>query len=317
MVELDREVAALLAAMATVPPVSYAEIGVDAARTVSADRMRKLALDPPAVEEVRDSQLNGLQGLLSYRTYDSYPNISSKPAILFLHGGGWVFGSLDSHDAVCRQIALKTGFFVLSLDYRLAPEHPFPAAVDDSIAGFRWLVEHADTLGIQPENIAVVGDSAGANLAANVCLAQRDCKGVMPRAAALIYGAYSSNMSSQSHAAFGGGDYFFSTETMAWFLDQYVPEAKQREDLRFDINSADLADLPPLYVSIAECDPLVDDGERFCERTLAAGNHVERSVWTGMIHGCIQMGRYVSRVDGFLEEVAEFLKANQRPSTTR
>ena len=192
--------AALLSSMAEVPPVSYAELGVDAARILSAERMRELALDPPEVAEIRDGQLDGPHGGLRYRTYDNCPKASPKPAILFLHGGGWVFGSLDSHDAVCHQLALKTGFFVLSLDYRLAPEHPFPAAVDDSVTGFNWLVEHAQKLGIQPRNIAVVGDSAGANLAANVCLFQRDCNGIRPSAAALIYGAYSGDMTSQSHS---------------------------------------------------------------------------------------------------------------------
>jgi acetyl esterase len=219
-----------------------------------------------------------------------------------------VICSLHNHDGVCRRLANASGLRVAGLDYRMAPEHPFPAPLDDCIAATGWLMEHGPELGIDPRHLALAGDSAGANLSLATLLALRDRGRPLPRSAALIYGAFSADLDSPSHRAFGGGDYVLSTPTMHWFWDQYVPDRTARDNPLVPPLCADLAGLPPLYVSAAELDPLRDDSERLAGRLALAGVDFDYRLWRGVCHACIMMSRLLPAADVQVADVGGFLR---------
>lgn len=230
------------------------------------------------------------------------------PCVLYLHGGGWVFCSVDTHDNVCRRLAAAgDGLVVASVDYGLAPERPFPGGLDDCEAALRWLRRHGPGLGIDPGRIALAGDSAGANLALALCLRLRDAGEVPPRAAALVYGAFSDDLESPSQAAFGRGEYVLTTSMMRWFWDHYVPDRGRRRDPLATPLHADLRGLPPLYLAAAELDPLRDDSERLARRLVDAGAAFDYRLWRGVTHACFNMQRLLPAADGFVAEVAAFL----------
>ena len=216
--------------------------------------------------------------------------------------------SLDTHDGVCRRLANASGLRVASLDYRMAPEHPFPAPLDDCVAATGWLMHHGAELGIDPSRLALAGDSAGGNLSLAALLAQRDRGEPLPRTAALIYGAFSADLDSPSHQAFGGGEYVLSTPTMHWFWDQYVPDPAQRAQPLVSPLHADLRGLPPLYVSAAELDPLRDDSDRLAAKLALAGVDFDYRLWRGVCHACIMMSRMLPAADLQIAEVADFLR---------
>ena len=260
----------------------------------------------PEVEECRDVALavhGGTIGLRIYRPAGPGP----FPAHLYLHGGGWVFCSPDTHDNVCRRLARAGRFVVASVDYGLAPERPFPHGLDDCAAALAWLRREGATLDVDPGRLALAGDSAGANLALALCLRLRDAGEPLPRAAALVYGAFSDDHESPSHAAFGNGDYLLSTAMMRWFWDLYVPDRARRRDPLAQPLHADLRGLPPLYVSAAEFDPLRDDSERLARRLVDAGVPFDYRLWRGVTHACFNMQRLLPAADGFVMDVAAFL----------
>ena len=168
----------------------------------------------PEVARVRDLSIPGPAGPMCVRLYEPAGVGATSPGILYIHGGGWVICSLDTHDGVCRRLANAAGLRVASLDYRMAPEHPFPAPLDDCVAAASWLMERGTELGINPERLALAGDSAGGNLSLATLLALRDRSQPLPQTAALIYGAFSADLDSPSHQAYGGGEYVLSTPTM-------------------------------------------------------------------------------------------------------
>jgi acetyl esterase len=261
----------------------------------------------PEVAQVRDLAIPGPTGQMRLRLYEPAGVGATSPGILYLHGGGWVICSLDTHDGVCRRLANASGLRVASLDYRMAPEHPFPAPLDDCIAATGWLMRHGTQLGIDPERLALAGDSAGGNLSLATLLALRDRSQPMPRTAALIYGAFSADLDSPSHRAFGGGEYVLSTPTIHWFWDQYVPDRAQRDQPLVSPLNADLRGLPPLYVSAAELDPLRDDSERLAGRLALAGVDFDYRLWRGVCHACIMMSRLLPAADAQIAEIANFL----------
>ncbi len=269
--------------------------------------------DNPAVAAVREVEIPGPGGPMRLRLYEPEDTASSGPAILYLHGGGWVICSLDTHDGVCRRLANASGLRVASLDYRMAPEHPFPAPLDDCIAATSWLTEHGSELGIDPSRLALAGDSAGGNLSLATLLALRDRGKPLPRTAALIYGAFSADLESPSHRAFGGGAYVLSTPTMRWFWDLYVPDRVARDNPLISPLRADLTGLPPLYLSAAELDPLRDDSERLAARLALAGVDFDYRLWRGVCHACIMMSRLLPAADEQIAEVADFLRRRLVP----
>jgi acetyl esterase len=231
-----------------------------------------------------------------------------SPTVVLIHGGGWVFGDIDTYDGLARQIAKRSGLRCLSIEYALAPEHPFPAPLDDCIAAVRWAAAEGSTLGIDPERIALIGDSSGANLALGVCLALRDA-GVSPvRGAALTYGAYSLDLDTPSARAYGGGAYFLGTAEMARYWNDYLPSAAARKNPLAVPMLADLAKLPPLYVAACEFDPLRDDSEGLAGRAKSAGVDIEFRLWKGMAHAVVSLMGWIDAMGPEVDRIGEFLR---------
>lgn len=206
------------------------------------------------------------------------------PVVVYFHGGGWVIGDITTHDAVCHRLAAGVPALVVSVDYRLAPEHPFPAAVHDCDAATRWVSAHAAELGADPARLAVAGDSAGGTLAAVVARHARDAGGPPVAFQLLVYPGIDMTRSFPSHGENGEG-YLLDTETMTWFLGNYLSEADLRHPDASPIFADDLSDLPPALVVTAGFDPLRDEGEAYAQRLREAGVAVTTSQYDGMIHG--------------------------------
>ncbi|MFD4644517.1 alpha/beta hydrolase [Lentzea sp. NPDC058436] len=220
-------------------------------------------------------------GEFAGRLYTPLGLATGSPLLIFYHGGGWVTGSLDSHDQLCRFLAKEAGVRVLAADYRLAPEAPFPAAADDAAEVLRYAVAKAEDLGIDPKRIALGGDSAGGNLAAVTAHgAEVDLAFLL-----LLYPGVDASVRRRSREIFGNG-FFLTDEKMDWFLDQYSKGGEHRHDPRLSIMLAeDLSNLPPTYIATAGYDPLRDEGEAFAERLAAEGVPVVLRRHEGLFHG--------------------------------
>lgn len=310
MPELDPAMAEILAMLQrrALPP--YETMTPALARAECEVRNAFWNADAPQLPEIEDVTIEGPRGPLLLRLYVPEGAPTPSGAIVYVHGGGWVLGSLDTHDHVCRRLARAARVRVVSVSYGLAPEHPFPQGLSDVVHTLRWLFEHGASEDIDTNAIALAGDSAGANLALAACLRLRDLGEPLPRAAALIYGCYAPDLESPSHLAFGDGRYFLSTATMRWFWEHYVPDPAERDDPLVSPLFGDLRGLPPLYVSAAEFDPLRDDSERLARRLLEARVDFDWRLWRGVTHGCFQMSRMLPRADRFIAEVAAFLVRN-------
>jgi acetyl esterase len=217
------------------------------------------------------------------------PSSEKLPILLYLHGGGFTIGNLETHDSLCRQLALRSGAAVVALDYRLAPEHRFPTAVDDAWAAMTWLATHGAAIGLDGARIAVGGDSAGATLAAVCAIHARDI-GLPLRLQLLITPGTTAFADTPSHKAFAHG-YLLEAEAIAWFFDQYIPR-EQRTDWRFAPLEADaLEGVAPACVVLAECDPLVDEGVAYADKLRMAGVSVDLEIYRGVTHDFIKLGR--------------------------
>ena len=206
------------------------------------------------------------------------------PVVVYFHGGGWVIGDIDTHAAACHRLAAGVPAVVVSVDYRLAPEHPFPAAVDDCEAATKWVCSHAAELGGDPARLAVAGDSAGGNLSAVVARRARDAGRPPIAFQVLVYPCTDMTRSMPSHAENGTG-YFLESDAMTWFLGNYMRDADPRHPDASPFFVEDLSGLPPALVVTAEFDPLRDEGEAYADRLRAAGVAVTTSRYDGMIHG--------------------------------
>jgi len=249
-----------------------------------------LDLPRAPLPRVQDISLPGADGvLLAARLYA--PSFERLAVLLFLHGGGFTIGGLESHDSLCRQLALRSGVAVLALDYRLAPEHRFPAAVEDSWAAMHWLAEHAATIGLDGSRLAVGGDSAGGTLAAVCALHARDC-GLPLALQLLITPGTAAFADTPSHETFANG-FLLDRQSIAWFFSHYIDDA-QRSDWRFaPLHADDLQGVAPACLVLAECDPLVDEGLSYGDRLRAAGVPVELELARGVTHDFIKMGRAI------------------------
>ena len=255
------------------------------------------ASTPPApqIGDVRELSAEGSFGSIPLRVYRPAGVTDSRrlPALVFFHGGGWVIGDLETHDVLCRQITAEAGVSVISVDYRVAPEHKFPAAVDDAWAATRWVAAHAAELGIDAERIAVGGDSAGGNLAAVIALLARDAGAPHIRLQLLIYPVTDLASESQSYADLADG-YMLTRDSMRWFKDQYLAKAEDAADWRVSpLRAASLAGVAPALVITAGYDPLRDEGEAYARRLREAGVSVDAVCFGGMIHGFMPMGRLI------------------------
>ncbi len=258
---------------------------------------------PPAapIAGVAERTIPGPGGPLKLRLYTP-PGPGPYPVIVFFHGSGFVLCSLDTHDGICRNLCGGVGALVVSVDYRLAPEHRFPAAPDDCLAATRWVAAHAAEIGADPTHIAVAGDSAGANLAAVTALRTRDEGGPKLAGQLLIYPVtahISADMPSYAEHAEGYG---LTRATMEWCWHHYADATAATNPHAAPLIAPDLSRLPPALVQVAEYDPLRDEGVRYAERLLEAHVPVELSRWDGMNHGFLF---WVNHVDAATEAMRE------------
>lgn len=246
---------------------------------------------PVALPRVEDFTIPGPSGhAIAARLYapSTEPHL---PVMLYMHGGGFVIGSIDTCDAMCRSVAQQAGVAVVAIDYRLAPEHKFPAGLHDAWDAFQWLAREAHTLGLDASRLAVGGDSAGATLAATVALMARDA-GLPLRLQALFYPSVQTSMVTDSFKAFAKG-LILDSSVMAWFdanaRQAGVPDDWHREPLK----AASHQGVAPAWISVAECDPLADDGRLYADKLKAAGVPAELVVWPGTVHDFINLGRFI------------------------
>lgn len=251
-------------------------------------RLEARIVSPPRpipMARVEAVEIPGPAGAIGARLYvPPTPAQEPPPLLVYYHGGGWVIGDLDTHDNPCRFLAAHSGACVLSVDYRLAPEHPFPAAADDAWAAYVWAAANAAGFGVDPARIGVGGDSAGANLAAGVCLRARDQGGPAPAMQLLIYPVTQVGEDLPSRLQFKEG-FLLTRRSMDFFEEQYLPRAEDHRDPRVSILHADdLGDLPPAYIAIAGFDPLHDEGELYAQRLREAGVRVALRRHPGLVH---------------------------------
>lgn len=272
------------------PP--FHTLTAEQARAAYAVGAEVLDLPRAPLSRVEDFDLPGADGHpLKARIYA--PTSARLPVLLFLHGGGFTIGGLETHDSLCRQLALQSGVAVVALDYRLAPEHRFPAAVDDSWAAMHWLATRADTLGLDGQRLAVGGDSAGGTLAAACALHARDC-GLALALQLLITPGTAAFADTPSHETFANG-YLLDAPSIAWFFDHYIDQLL-RSDWRFaPLEADDFEGVAPACLVLAECDPLVDEGIAYGDSLRAAGVDVELELVRGVTHDFIKMGRAIAQ----------------------
>lgn len=231
------------------------------------------------------------------------------PVIVALHGGGFVVGSLDSNDATCRHLASRSAAIVVSVDYRLAPEHPWPAGADDCLAAARWAFAHGSELGGDPERLVMAGDSAGANLASVCALRALHEEGPPIALQALLYPCFDPHCATRSHEANGRGN-LLTTETMRWFWHHYLSDPAYASDPHVDPRRAtDLSGLPTAVVITAEFDPLRDEGAEYADLLLAAGVSVDYADFPGMVHGFASMYSVTSQASVAIDRVAAAVRA--------
>jgi acetyl esterase len=249
--------------------------------------------EPPPLAKVETLMISGPEG--SQLRVRVYRPVGEGPfgACLYFHGGGWVLNDIDTHDDVVRRLTGASGFVFVSVDYRLAPEHKYPAATEDAYTALKWVARSAESLQIDPRRIAVCGDSAGGNLAAVLCLMTRDRGGPPVAFQALIYPITDCDFERRSYRDNADG-YFLTTKQMRWFWNHYVSTPEQMsEPYASPIKAASLSGLPPALIQTAEFDPLCDEGEAYAEALRAAGVSVTRRRYDGLIHA------FVKRVDQF------------------
>ena len=284
---LDPAAQAVIDGFATLPALG----------TLSPEETRELLasiqvpLDDVPMRAVEDRVVAGPGGDLPVRIY--MPNGASvggpDPGIVFFHGGGWVIMSIESHDRMARRLADDAGAVVVSVDYRLAPEHKFPAAADDCYAATQWVAANAASLGIDPARLAVAGDSAGGNLAAVVALMARDRSGPAIAFQLLVYPVTGTPWDGRRSYVDNGDGYVLTRLWMEWFTNHYArTDADRTDPYLAPLAAADLSGLPPAHVITAEFDPLRDEGEAYAARLTAAGVPTTSTRYAGQIHGFYQ-----------------------------
>lgn len=302
---LNPDVTALMQATAGMPALGTLP-PAEMRRAYSAAR-RALQTAPEPVPDVSNLVMPGPGGPLPLRVYRGAAE-GVLPCLVFLHGGGWVLGDLDSHDAVCRRLANASGGCVIAVDYRLAPEHPFPAAADDALAALHWVAANAGSLGIDPARLAVGGDSAGGNLAAVLALHGRDADGPATVFQLLLYPATDLRMVSASYARPHDG-LLLTSDAMRYFAAHYLPDPAASADWRASpLLAPSLAGTPAALVLTCGHDPLCDEGQAYATRLEESGVAVTRLHLSDQAHGILTMGPAIGAVPGVLDFAGACLK---------
>jgi acetyl esterase len=271
--------------------------------------------DPGEVAEVRELSAQGPHGPIPMRLYRPLGSNAATvlPVLVYYHGGGWTIGDLDTHDTLCRELANLSGCAVVAVDYRMGPEHRFPAAVDDVLAATRWVRKEAASLGVDASRLAVGGDSAGGNLAAVVAIAARDAGDLPIAFQLLIYPATDMRRGHPSHTTNGQG-YVLTKDTIGYFHDHYITDAKDDLDWRASpLLHKDLAGLPPALVLTAGYDPLRDEGLDYARALTEAGNRAIYVCFERQIHGFITMGRLLEEANAAVSLCAGELRRALKP----
>ena len=259
------------------------------ARSFYRDRRGFTQPEPPLMAEVQDL----MAGTVPVRLYRPTAPQTLQPVLVYLHGGGWTIGDLDTHDVLCRQLARDGACTVVSVDYRMGPEHRFPAAVDDCVDAFDWLRAHAQELQLDTSRMAVGGDSAGGNLAAALCLVQREAGRAMPAFQLLIYPATDMRAVAPSHTTNGQG-YMLTNDSIHWYRGNYIGDQADWSDWRASpLLAPSHAGLPPALVLTAGFDPLRDEGLQYANALSAAGVPTQYVCFERQIHGFITMSRVI------------------------
>ena len=265
---------------------------------------------PPQIGAVTNVLAETAVGTIPVRTYRpaGVDAATPLPTLVYFHGGGWVIGDLDTHDVLCRQLVGEAGLMVVAVDYRLAPEHKFPAAVDDAWAATRWVVANAGRLGVDTQRVAVGGDSAGGNLAAVVALMARDAGAPSIALQVLLYPVTDVGTETGSYRAFADG-YMLTRDGMRWFFDHYLASKDQESDWRVSpLRAKSLAGLPPALIVTAGFDPLRDEGEAYARALRDAGVRVDYACYGGMVHGFAPMGKLIETGNRAVSHIAGSLR---------
>ena len=308
---VDPDTARILVAARAATPPDYPAMPMAEARRAFAAFNRGCTAPLPDLAEIRELAAPGGAGEVRARLYR--PAATRLPVVVYLHGGGWTFGSVDTHDRMMRLLALDSGCAVLGIDYRLAPEHPFPAAQEDALAAIAWLAAGGAGDAVDAARWAVAGDSAGANLALAVMLARRDSGQAMPRTAALFYGCFAPEFDTPSNRRFGDG-YVLTTERMRWFWANHLGAERVDTASLAAPGRAPLHGLPPLFLNAAGLDPLLDDTLALAARLAHAGIPYVLDAVPGVLHGFLQHSREVRAARAALARAGAHLAAALAPA---
>jgi acetyl esterase len=311
-VTLDPDAAAVFKAFQEAGRPAYETLTPAEAREFYSQARFVANPEPPELKSVQPLSIPSPAGPIPARVYTPMQLRTVgglAPCLVFFHGGGWVIGDLDTHDVVCRKLADEGELLIVSVDYRRAPEHKFPAAVDDAIAATKWLAENAGQLGVDPSRLLVGGDSAGGNLAAVVAISARDGNGPAISGQVLIYPATDFTMTHPSHSE-PETSILLTHSVIRWFSNHYLSGAADVHDWRASpARAATLIGLPPAYVLTAGADPLRDEGDEYAERLKAAGVAVTYRHFPGQFHGFFTMGKLLQQANVAASEIAAWLKA--------
>jgi acetyl esterase len=276
-------------------------------------------MDEPApnVARVEDIRIPGPAGPIPARVYDSAgAGTPARPVLVYFHGGGWVQGDLETHHGLCARLALRAGAIAVAVDYRLAPEHKFPAAVEDCFAAYRWLRSHAAELGGAPARVAIAGDSAGGNLAAVVSQLAGPAGVPVPTCQVLIYPAVDFRLNTDSHRELADGP-IIPRDRILWYTEQYLPADADRDDPRASpLCAPGLTGQPPTLIITAGFDPLRDEGHAYAERLRANGVSVVHHEYAGQIHAFVSLTKAIPQGMLCTWEIGDYLKEHLRLPTS-
>jgi acetyl esterase len=303
---LDADAQRVADFLADTMPGQISSLGVDGARRFSDERTTQ-GLPGPEMASVDDLVVAGRSPRIPIRVYRPTVDVG-LPVLVYFHGGGWTIGGLDQVDAVCRALAEKAGCVVVSVAYRLAPEHKFPAAFEDCLAAVEWIHANAMEVGGDARRIAVGGDSAGANLAAACCIAARDRGGPPIVLQLLVYPATEYAVDRPSWAEHANAP-VLTADDVVWFWGQYLPDEWSHDDARaFPSAAATLHDLPPAFIGTAEFDPIRDDGENYGRLLRQADVNVTSKRYPGVFHGFFTMVGILNRSAAAIDDCAAALR---------